>query len=95
MIVAKIKRPSPIFVCAKCVRKADAGQAIRKAIKTEVKRLWRGTKPPRIVETKCLGICPKRAVAVASAATLREGKLLILQSSQDASEAIAMLVRER
>ena len=61
-----------ILVCRKCSKKlkggfgADGGQTLVRALKNEL----RGTPARRsthLIETKCLGICPKNAVTVLSA----------------------------
>lgn len=91
--VAKMKRPSPILICAKCVRRADDGRAIRKALKDALalKGETVGRKAPRLVQTKCMGLCPKRAVTVASGATLARGEMLVVRRVSDLPEAVHVL----
>lgn len=62
-----------IVVCAKCSRKLDGGfgpegkQSLAKALRKRL-GLGKGRKSSvGIVETKCLGVCPKRAVVVGRA----------------------------
>ena len=90
------RRPPPIFVCKKCLGRIDDGKALRRGLKSEAKRLGhaRKTKPPRIVLTSCMGICPKRAVVVASAATLQQGQYLLLADADSAANAAAILMLE-
>jgi predicted metal-binding protein len=90
------RRPQPIFVCKKCLGRVDDGKALRRGLKSEAKRLGaqRSTKPPRIVMTGCLGFCPKRAVVVASAATLQQGQYLLLADGDSAANAAAILMPE-
>ena len=90
------RRPQPIFVCKKCLGRIDDGKALRRGLKSEAKRLGaaRGTKPPRVVLTSCLGICPKRAVVVASAATLQRGEYLLLADGDSAVNAAPILMPE-
>lgn len=42
--------------------------------------------------TSCFGICPKRAVVVASGATLARGECLLLANTSDAEAAAAILL---
>ena len=88
------RRPQPIFVCKKCLGRIDDGKALRRGLKSEAKRLGqaRATKPARIVLTSCMGICPKRAVVVASAATLQHGRYLLLADADSAANAAAILM---
>jgi hypothetical protein len=53
------------------------------AQKSELKRnsAAQGTKRPRIVLTNCFGICPKRAVVMASPSTLGRGGFVLLSDS--------------
>ena len=57
------KRDTLVSVCAKC---SGDGPALRAALKREYKRTGLA-KHVRVVKTSCLGLCPKRAVAVAVA----------------------------
>jgi hypothetical protein len=47
------------------------------------------------VLTSCLGICPKRAVVVGSAATLQNGQYLLLSGADASAEAVASLMPDR
>jgi hypothetical protein len=88
VLTVRLRRPPPVLVCKKCLGRVADGKALRKALKSELKRRGSagGSKPPRVVLTGCLGICPKRAVAVASAATMARGEVLLLA---DAGAAVA------
>jgi hypothetical protein len=44
------------------------------------------------VMTGCFGICPKRAVVVASGSTLQRGEYLLLPDVDSGAEAVALLV---
>jgi predicted metal-binding protein len=94
LVTARLRRAPPVLVCKKCLSRIDDGKALRKALKSELKARSRaqGTKPPRVVLTGCLGICPKRAVVVASAATLQHGEYLLLPDSASSIEAAARLM---
>jgi predicted metal-binding protein len=93
LVTARLRRPPPVLVCRKCLGRAD-GKAIRKSLKSELKRRSEadGGKRPRVVLTDCLGICPKRAVVVASAATLQDGRYLLLADEAASADAIALLL---
>jgi hypothetical protein len=94
VIAARLRRAPPILVCKKCLGRIDDGKKLRKALKSESKdrSAAQDVKPPRVVMTSCLGICPKRAVVVASAATLRDGKYLLLSETKATAEAISALM---
>ena len=96
LVTIQPRRPQPIFVCKKCLGRIDDGKELRRGLKSEAKRLAqsRATKPARIVMTSCLGICPKRAVVVASAATLQQGQYLLLADADSAANAAAILMPE-
>ena len=56
-----------ILVCGKCSRKLDGGygpkqaDSLRTALKHELKQAGH-RRTVRVVETKCFGLCPKKAV---------------------------------
>jgi predicted metal-binding protein len=90
----RLRRAEPILVCKKCLKRIDGGSKLKRALKSEVKR--RGTGPAkrrsRIVMTSCFGICPKRAVVVASGSTLKRGEYLLLPDVDSGAAAVALLV---
>ena len=94
--VARIRRAGPIFVCGKCLKRAPEGKALRQALKdaaAERATTIRGrARKPRIVRTSCLGLCPKRAVAVASPATLAAGEILIVRDVEAITDAVVRLL---
>lgn len=62
-----------VLVCGKCSKKLGGGfgrkgkQSLAKALRKTLK-LGKGRKSPTgVVETRCLSVCPKRAVTVARA----------------------------
>jgi len=64
---------STVLVCAKCSKKLDGGfgDEGKTPLAKALKRLGGGKKRKArfgVIETKCLGICPKRAVTVVDAA---------------------------
>jgi len=94
VIPARLRRAPPILVCKKCLGRIDDGKKLRKALKSDSKKRSRkqDVKSPRVVMTSCLGICPKRAVVVASAATLQDGRYLLVSSADASSEAVSALM---
>lgn len=94
LLTIRPRRSPPILVCKKCLGRIDEGKQLPKNLKSEVKRrsATQGVKRPRVVLTTCLGICPKRAVVVASAETLSQGEYLLLGNGDAAADAIAILM---
>jgi len=67
-----------VMVCAKCAKRQGVGaKAVRGGLKRALKADPRGRKV-RVVETGCLGLCPKRSLTLATAGSLGEGRLLVL-----------------
>ena len=92
VVIARPKRLCPIFICAKCVRRAPDGKTIRKELTAAIRRSdWAVRRPPKLVETKCLGICPKKAVVVASGPTLAAGTMLVVREGDFGCAAIRIL----
>jgi hypothetical protein len=92
---AKIIRPrraTPVLICRKCLKRSDDGKAIKRALKKQLKRGGGETaKPPRLISTSCFGICPKRAVVVASGKSLREGAYVLVSSKDEVATALRSL----
>ena len=70
--IAKSRWTGVVLVCSKCSKKIDGGfgddgtTSLAKALR---KRAGKGRKATHgVIETKCLKLCPKRAVAVVDAA---------------------------
>ncbi len=96
VVTARLRRAPPVLVCKKCLGRVVDGKALRKALKAELKRpdVAQSGKPPRVVLTICLGICPKRAVVAAGTATMARGEVLLLADAGSAAEAAAKLMPE-
>jgi predicted metal-binding protein len=92
---ARLRRATPVLVCKKCLKRAEDGRSLKRALKSELKRgsHARTVRPPRVVLTSCFGICPKRAVVVASEATLHRGEYLLLDDTRQTADAVAILTR--
>jgi epoxyqueuosine reductase QueG len=48
----------------------------------------------RIIETRCMGICPKKAVTALNANATRPGRILTIQKGTVRDEAMAQLMVE-
>lgn len=86
-----------VLVCRKCVRKLDGegfgperDQALPRALKAELRQAGR-RRDVQVVETKCLGLCPKGAVSVM--AGHRPGQLLAVAPGTPAQAILARLLQ--
>ena len=61
-----------VLLCGKCARKLDGGygkkrrETLRSALRVALKEAGH-RRDVRIVETKCMGVCPKKAVTLVNA----------------------------
>lgn len=94
--IARPKRPPPVLICGKCLSKIDGGKKLKQALKAELKHAAaaQGGKRPKLVITGCLGICPKRAVVTASAATLGRGEYVLIEDRSETAAAVGVLIEE-
>jgi predicted metal-binding protein len=83
-----------LLVCRKCSKKLDGGfgpsgdDTLPQALKHELRSTGR-RRALRVVETKCLGLCPKGAVTVIPARS--PGTMLAVPKGTDAASLLAML----
>ena len=82
-----------VLVCGKCARKLDGGFGRKGArpLGKELKRAWKAggrAGKLRVVETRCLGLCPKRRQVVATAASLVAGRLWVVEPGEDAADVL-------
>ena len=83
-----------ILVCRKCSKKCDGGfgpsgdQSLTRELKTALRGAGR-RRTTRIVETKCLGLCPKGAVTVLPAS--QPGQVLAIPAGTPAATILATL----
>ena len=80
MKTVRLKR-EVIFVCSKCLKRHGDGKAIRRALKAQAK-----DRNARLVRSSCLGICPKKAVVVATRGSLAEGRVALVRDADEAGE---------
>lgn len=79
-----------ILVCGKCSKKAG-GRPLAKALRREL-GVGKGRRAAiGVVETKCLGICPKRGIVVIDTAT--PGRWRIVPADASAAEVAVRLGR--
>ncbi|GJD74249.1 MULTISPECIES: (2Fe-2S) ferredoxin domain-containing protein [Methylobacterium] len=80
-----------VLVCTKCVKRQGLKKgALRSRIKRELKgRAMPGK--PRVVEVGCLGPCPKRALAVATADSLAKQRIHLLDPAATPAQAVDAL----
>lgn len=86
---AKAQWRGAVLVCAKCSKKVDGGfgpkggERLAKALRREP-GFGKGRKAEvGVVEVKCLGLCPKNAVAVVD--TRRPDEWLVVPAGADVS----------
>ncbi|MGJ4998367.1 hypothetical protein ACQR0Z_28345 [Bradyrhizobium sp. HKCCYLS3077] len=86
------RRPAPVFVCRKCLKRSDDAKGIKKAIKRETRLAApSGRKPPRVVMTSCFGLCPKRSVVVTGGVCAARGDYVLVATRDDVAGALACL----
>jgi hypothetical protein len=92
-VIARSRRAAPALVCQKCLDRHPKGGRIRRALKRAMKHRPAGeTKPPRLVRASCFGICPKRAVVVASGQSLLDDAYVLVASPRQAAPALELLL---
>ncbi len=83
-----------VLVCRKCSKKLHGGfgpdgkDSLSRALKAELREAGR-RRSVRVIETKCLGLCPKGAVTMLPAGT--PGRLLSVPKATPAAEILAQL----
>ena len=91
---AKSKIDAVVLVCAKCQkRQGMPKRTVRDLLKRGLKR-GHPKRKLRIVETGCLGPCPKRALAVATGASLAARRILLLDPAATPDEAVAAVLSD-
>jgi hypothetical protein len=92
-IIARSRRTSPVLVCKKCLKRSPGGSKIRRELKHELKqRFSEKKKSPRLVSTGCFGICPKRAVVLASGRSLRDEEYVLVARRREVEDALERLL---
>ena len=73
-----------VLVCKACGKRSKGPRHLKaKALVTTLRSASKDERPrPRIVTTGCLGLCPKRAIAVAFVGGQRESRIVAVASSE-------------
>lgn len=80
-----------VLVCTKCVKRQGLKKgALRSRLKREMKARPLAGKP-RVVEVGCLGPCPKRSIAVATAESLAKQRIHLLDPAATPAQAVDAL----
>ena len=94
-------RPTPwktvILLCGKCTRKMDGGYGSKgkdtlRTVLRDTLRVKGRRRDVRIIETRCMGICPKKAVTALNAS--RPGRILTIPKGTATDEVMAQLMSE-
>lgn len=96
-----VLRPTPwktvILLCGKCARKMDGGygpgkkDTLRNVLRTELKAQGH-RRDVRVIETRCLGICPKKAVTAINASA--PNSIITVPKGTLAGEALAQIMAQ-
>lgn len=93
---AKTKLTEVVVVCSKCAKRQGLRpRAVRALLKKAAKQDARAAGSRRklcIVESGCLGPCPKRAIAVATGASLAAGRVILLDPEAGAADALTAVL---
>ena len=87
--VAEVPSSAVVLVCRKCCKRAGR-KGLRREIRVALKAVP-GSPRTRIVETGCLGICPRGGVAVASGPGMARGEIVVMGEAAAADTMLAGL----
>ncbi|WP_342151113.1 hypothetical protein [Methylorubrum sp. SB2] len=78
-----------VLVCGKCAKRQGVdrkrlGRALKRAAARPEGEARQKARKVKVVETGCLGPCPKRLLTVATPASLARGRVVLLAPSLDA-----------
>jgi hypothetical protein len=84
------------LVCKQCRKRSNGPEHLKtKALARTLRAATREQRPrPRIVMTSCLGLCPKRAIALAYVGMQARPRILAIKSSARLAKALPLLVGE-
>ena len=89
---AKTKPAEVVLVCRKCAKRAGlSAKEARRLAKAAGRGGSGGGRKVKVVETGCLGPCPKRLLAVATGASLAAGRVALLDPRADPTGTLADL----
>lgn len=85
-LLVKVKFGGVVMVCGECEDRSNGPKFKAKTVRKELKRgLVQSPVRLRIVECSCLGLCPKKALAVTAVAAGRPVMAAVLHSEEDAA----------
>ncbi len=85
---AKARFSEIVLVCSKCAKRQGLPKrAMRGMLKGALRRRRPGMKL-KVIETGCLGPCPKRALAVATGGSVDRGRILLLDPAATPDQVI-------
>ena len=91
-VIVRPRRAPPVLVCRKCLKRSDEGGEVRRALKSGLKaNRVDGSKPAKLVVTGCFGLCPKKAIVVASGASLSRQEYALVSDRDQVPRALALL----
>ncbi len=91
-IVARTRRPGPVLICKKCLKRCPGGDKIRGRLKHKLRARRAGQKTSRLVSVNCFGICPKRAVVLASGRSLDRDEYVLVSRPRQVEDALETLL---
>ena len=82
-----------VLVCGKCAKKFP-GEKNAKGVAKRLKAVLKGRRwgKVRVVETRCFDLCPKRRQVLASARTLADHRLVVVEPGFDPEAALERLL---
>ena len=91
---AKSKFGEIVLVCAKCAKRQGLRpRDLRGRVKDALKR--EGGAKVRVVETGCLGPCPRRLLALATGSSVAAGRIVLIDPSAGAAEMARAILPDR
>lgn len=85
-LLVKVKFAGVVMVCGDCEGRSNGPRFKAKAVRKELKRgLVQSPVRLRIVECSCLGLCPKKALAVTAVGSGRPVMAAVLHEPEDAA----------
>jgi hypothetical protein len=91
--IARSRRAGPVLICKKCLKRSPGGTKIQRELKHGLKQRFSEKKRnPRLVSTGCFGICPKRAVVLASSHSLRDQEYVLVARRGEVDGALDRLL---
>src|SRR5262249_5822855 len=75
-----------------CLKRCSAGDTIRAKLKHDLRQRGANKKKPRLVSVNCFGICPKKAVVLASGRSLQDNEYLLVSRPRQVEPALDKLL---